>query len=115
MPGNDDVELVDALLDAGADIDAPGSVIGGLGPIADADLNWVGSSGETPLVPSASERFASSGAFTTVLRRISTIQRANCVFNALSPAAKTLRPISSAILSSRSGAASNSAVHSAKV
>lgn len=33
---NDDVELVDALLDAGADIDAPGSVIGGLGPIADA-------------------------------------------------------------------------------
>jgi ankyrin repeat protein len=33
---NDDVELVDALLDAGADIEAPGSVIGGLGPIADA-------------------------------------------------------------------------------
>ena len=33
---NDDVELVDALLDAGADIDAPGSVIGGMGPIADA-------------------------------------------------------------------------------
>jgi uncharacterized protein len=33
---NDDVELVDALLDAGADVDAPGSVIGGLGPVADA-------------------------------------------------------------------------------
>jgi uncharacterized protein len=33
---NDDVELVDALLDAGADIDVCGSVIGGLGPIADA-------------------------------------------------------------------------------
>jgi ankyrin repeat protein len=33
---NDDVELVDALLDAGADIDVPGSIIGGLGPIADA-------------------------------------------------------------------------------
>jgi hypothetical protein len=33
---NDDVELVDALLDAGADIEAPGSVIGGLAPIADA-------------------------------------------------------------------------------
>jgi ankyrin repeat protein len=33
---NDDVELVDALLDAGADIEAPGSIIGGLGPIADA-------------------------------------------------------------------------------
>ena len=33
---NDDVELVDALLDAGANIEAPGSVIGGLGPIADA-------------------------------------------------------------------------------
>jgi ankyrin repeat protein len=33
---NDDVELVDALLDAGADVNVPGSVIGGLGPIADA-------------------------------------------------------------------------------
>lgn len=33
---NDDVELVDALLDAGANIEAPGSIIGGLGPIADA-------------------------------------------------------------------------------
>lgn len=33
---NDDVELVDALLENGADVDAPGSVIGGLGPIADA-------------------------------------------------------------------------------
>jgi uncharacterized protein len=33
---NDDVELVDALLDAGADVNAPGSVIGGLGPVADA-------------------------------------------------------------------------------
>jgi uncharacterized protein len=33
---NDDVELVDALLDAGADINVPGSIIGGLGPIADA-------------------------------------------------------------------------------
>jgi uncharacterized protein len=33
---NDDLELVDALLDAGADVDAPGSIIGGLGPIADA-------------------------------------------------------------------------------
>jgi uncharacterized protein len=32
----DDVELVDALLDAGAHIDAPGSVVNGLGPIADA-------------------------------------------------------------------------------
>jgi uncharacterized protein len=33
---NDDVELVDALLDAGADVDAPGSVVAGLGPVADA-------------------------------------------------------------------------------
>ncbi len=33
---NDDVELIDALLDAGADIEAPGSVIGGGSPIADA-------------------------------------------------------------------------------
>jgi hypothetical protein len=33
---NDDIELVDALLDAGADVNVPGSVIGGLGPIADA-------------------------------------------------------------------------------
>jgi uncharacterized protein len=33
---NDDVELVDALLDAGADVNAPGSIIGGLGPVADA-------------------------------------------------------------------------------
>jgi hypothetical protein len=33
---NDDVELVDALLDAGANVNVPGSVIGGLGPIADA-------------------------------------------------------------------------------
>jgi uncharacterized protein len=33
---NDDVELVDALLDAGADIDAPGSLVNGLCPIADA-------------------------------------------------------------------------------
>jgi uncharacterized protein len=33
---NEDVELVDALLDAGADVNVPGSIIGGLGPIADA-------------------------------------------------------------------------------
>jgi ankyrin repeat protein len=33
---NDDVELVDALLDAGADANEPGSIIGGLGPVADA-------------------------------------------------------------------------------
>jgi ankyrin repeat protein len=33
---NDDVELVDALLDAGADVNVPGSIIGGLGPVADA-------------------------------------------------------------------------------
>ena len=33
---NDDVELVDALLDAGADVNVPGSIIGGLGSIADA-------------------------------------------------------------------------------
>jgi uncharacterized protein len=33
---NDDVELLDALLDAGADIDAPGAVIGGGTPLADA-------------------------------------------------------------------------------
>jgi uncharacterized protein len=33
---NDDVELVDALLNAGADVNAPGSIIGGLGPVADA-------------------------------------------------------------------------------
>jgi uncharacterized protein len=32
----DDVEALDALLDAGADIDAPGAVLGGGGPIADA-------------------------------------------------------------------------------
>lgn len=35
---NDDVELVDALLDAGADINAPGCVINGLGPVADAAI-----------------------------------------------------------------------------
>lgn len=33
---SDDVEALDALLDAGADIDAPGAVLGGGGPIADA-------------------------------------------------------------------------------
>jgi uncharacterized protein len=33
---NDDVELVDALLDFGADVNVPGSIIGGLGPVADA-------------------------------------------------------------------------------
>ncbi|MGH9044263.1 MAG: hypothetical protein ACRDVP_05410 [Acidimicrobiales bacterium] len=33
---NDDVELVDALLDAGADINVPGCIINGLGPVADA-------------------------------------------------------------------------------
>ena len=33
---NNDVKLVDALLDAGANVNVPGSVIGGLGPIADA-------------------------------------------------------------------------------
>jgi hypothetical protein len=33
---NDDVELIDALLDAGADLEAPGAVIGGGTPIADA-------------------------------------------------------------------------------
>ena len=33
---NDDVELIDALLDAGAELEAPGSVIGGGAPLADA-------------------------------------------------------------------------------
>ena len=33
---SDDVEAIDALLDAGADIDAPGAVIGGGTPMADA-------------------------------------------------------------------------------
>jgi uncharacterized protein len=33
---SDDVEAVDALLDAGADIDAPGAVLGGGPPVADA-------------------------------------------------------------------------------
>jgi len=33
---SDDVEVLDALLDAGADIDAPGAVIGGGTPLADA-------------------------------------------------------------------------------
>jgi uncharacterized protein len=33
---NDDVELVDALLNPGANVDAPGSVVAGLGPVADA-------------------------------------------------------------------------------
>lgn len=33
---SDDVEALDALLDAGADIDAPGAVLGGGGPVADA-------------------------------------------------------------------------------
>jgi hypothetical protein len=33
---NDDVEVLDALLDAGADIDAPGAVIGGGTPLDDA-------------------------------------------------------------------------------
>jgi hypothetical protein len=33
---NDDVDLIDALLDAGADLEAPGSVIGGGAPLADA-------------------------------------------------------------------------------
>jgi len=35
---NDDVELVDVLLDAGADVNAPGCVINGLGPVADAAI-----------------------------------------------------------------------------
>jgi uncharacterized protein len=35
---NDDVELVDALLDAGADINVPGCIINGLGPVADAAI-----------------------------------------------------------------------------
>lgn len=35
---NDDVELVDALLDADADINVPGCVINGLGPVADAAI-----------------------------------------------------------------------------
>lgn len=34
--GRDDVEALDALLDAGADIEAPGSVVGGGAPLADA-------------------------------------------------------------------------------
>jgi hypothetical protein len=33
---NDDVALIDALLDAGADLEAPGAIIGGGTPIADA-------------------------------------------------------------------------------
>jgi ankyrin repeat protein len=33
---SDDVEVLDALIDAGADIEAPGSVIGGSTPLADA-------------------------------------------------------------------------------
>lgn len=35
---NDDVELVDALLDAGADVNAPGCIVNGLGPVADAAI-----------------------------------------------------------------------------
>lgn len=33
---SDDVEVLDALLDAGADIEAPGAVIGGGSPLRDA-------------------------------------------------------------------------------
>jgi hypothetical protein len=33
---NDDIELIDALLDAGADLEAPGAIVGGGTPIADA-------------------------------------------------------------------------------
>jgi uncharacterized protein len=35
---NHDVELVDALLDAGADVNVPGCIINGLGPVADAAI-----------------------------------------------------------------------------
>ena len=35
---NDDVELVDALLDAGADVNVPGCIVNGLGPVADAAI-----------------------------------------------------------------------------
>ena len=37
---SDDVEVLDALLDAGADIEATGAVIGGGTPIADATGGW---------------------------------------------------------------------------
>lgn len=35
---NDDAELVDALLDAGADVNVPGCIVNGLGPVADAAI-----------------------------------------------------------------------------
>jgi ankyrin repeat protein len=55
---SDDVEALDALLDAGADIDAPGAVLGGGGPIADARgfKQW-----------SAARRLVERGAATTLM------------------------------------------------
>jgi ankyrin repeat protein len=56
---SDDVELIDALLDAGADIEAPGSVFGGGTALQDAALfgQW-----------RAAERLVARGAHTTLLQ-----------------------------------------------
>lgn len=55
---SDDVEALDALLDAGADIDAPGAVLGGGGPVADARgfKQWA-----------AADRLVERGAATTLM------------------------------------------------
>lgn len=55
-PGSDDVEVLDALLDAGADIDAPGAVVAGGSPLRDATAfgQW-----------SAARRLVERGARTT--------------------------------------------------
>ena len=54
---SNDVEVLDALLDAGADIEAPGAVLGGGTPLADATgfAEW-----------SAAHRLVERGAKTTV-------------------------------------------------
>jgi ankyrin repeat protein len=77
---SDDVEVLDALLDAGADIEAPGGVIGGGTPLADARAfgQW-----------RAAHRLVERGARTTIddAATLGMLDRLETVFAGAAPAA----------------------------
>jgi uncharacterized protein len=77
---SDDVEVLDALLDAGADIDAPGGVIGGGTPLADARAfgQW-----------RAAHRLVERGATTTIddAATLGLLDRLEAFFAGAAPAA----------------------------
>jgi uncharacterized protein len=78
---SDDVDALDALLDAGADIEAPGSVLGGGAPLADACSQW-----------NAARRLVERGASTRLkdAAALGMMDRVEAYFAAGSPDAETV-------------------------